>query len=489
MRTGEIIFLGLSMIGWVYILFSRKPLRTWTGRLLAASTFVSLAFHLLFEGLRWQMVPAYSFSPAAAIVILLRNTSFVRRTARFWIAKTFVATVSCLYGGIALLLPIVLPVFEFDSPSGQYSVGKVSYHLIDNNREEILTDLPGDRRELMITVWYPALTPNNKADRSPYIDRWSEMGKALSGQYGIPDLLFTHLRQVKTNSYSRLEVDDRERKYPVVLFLHGFPGMRETNTFLVEELASHGYIVVGVDHPYHSIATVFPDGRSALLDKNTPNMLDIEGSDKFIRDVWVPDSRFVVNELITINGKDRYGLLTGKMDLERIGAVGHSFGGAEAVQLLVLEGRIKAGINMDGTLFGSDFPAEGLHKPLLYMNTDDDRWEEGLRLPPPPKDILEQLGITAEQFEQLKTTIADRRKSIYEHAHILTLHGAKHMSFSDYYLWSPYLALTDGVSPKTQHNIINLYTVAFFDHYLKLKQNRLTDYHGNDYSFQTARIE
>nr|WP_238590950.1 hypothetical protein [Paenibacillus beijingensis] len=412
-------------------------------------------------------MPVYGLPLLNLIILFLRRASAVRRFTRFAIAKVLIGLIAGLYLIVALLIPFALPVFGFVSPSGPYSVGKISYHLIDDSRQEIETDSPNDRRELMITIWYPAVISQQNAQRAPYINGLPEMAKALSKQYGIPDFLFSYLQLVKTNAYIGPAVSGQESKYPVVLFLHGFPGMRETGTFQVEELASHGYIVVGIDHSYSAIATVFPDGRVALSASSIPNMIDVASSDRMIRDIWVPDSRFVISQLLMINQLDPNGLLTGKLDLSRMGVMGHSFGGAEAVQLLLLEDRIKAGINMDGTLFGSQFPMDGLRKPLLYMNTDNDRWEEGLTEPPPPMEVLNQLGMTQEQFNELTLVISDRRKKIYEHAQIVTVHKARHMSFSDYYLWSPYLAFIDKVSPLKHHRIINENTVAFFDRYLK----------------------
>jgi pimeloyl-ACP methyl ester carboxylesterase len=469
MRMGEIIYFIIAAIVYVYVLILPKLHQKWIGWILAGCFTITLLYHLIFEGARWQMVPAYGLPLLMLMFMFLSKASVVRRFSRFAIVKVAIGIPAIMYFVIALLIPIVLPVFYFVPPSGPYPEGKVSYHFIDDSRQEIWTDIPNDPRELMVTIWYPALTPQKSSQHALYIDRLPKMGNAFSKQYGIPEFLFSHLPLVKTNAYFRPAVSEREKDYPVVLFLHGFPGMREMNTFQVEELASQGYIVVGIDHPYNSIATVFPDGRVALSKGNMPNLLDLTSSDNLIRDVWVPDSQYVIQQLLAINDQDPNKLLTGKLDITRFGVMGHSFGGAESVQLLLLEDRIKAGINMDGTLFGSQFPADGLRKPLLYMNTDSDRWEEGLHQPPPPNEVLENAGITLEQYDKFKLAITDRRKNIFqqEETETVTLHGAQHLSFTDYYLWSPYLAFIDKVSVREHHRIINENTVAFFDRYLK----------------------
>ena len=76
---------------------------------------------------------------------------------------------------------------------------------------------------------------------------------------------------------------------------------------------------------------------------------------------------FVLNELEKLNKNDRKNLFINRMDLNQIGMFGHSYGGATAVQMLMKDDRIKAAVNMDGTLYGEKIEETGVEKPLMIL--------------------------------------------------------------------------------------------------------------------------
>jgi predicted dienelactone hydrolase len=145
----------------------------------------------------------------------------------------------------------------------------------------------------------------------------------------------------------------RLKQVTLSYFSHGFGGLPENYSSLAEELASNGYIVASISHTYDASLTVFPDGRSvrqasvlaaeSSLDTETVNHLDQE--DVNIR---VDDARFVLNELTNLNADDPQNLLTGHLDLNRVGIFGHSMGGNTVVQAMLLDSRFKAGLDLDG---------------------------------------------------------------------------------------------------------------------------------------------
>jgi len=140
---------------------------------------------------------------------------------------------------------------------------------------------------------------------------------------------------------------------------------------LAEDLASHGYIVVGLDAPYRTGRVVFPDGRS--IERRPENNPELYSGDAMFRlgeklvDTWAADMRFVVDRLEQLDQSDER--FRGKLDLARLGAFGHSLGGAEALQFCHDDSRCKAVIDVDGLPWGS-VVKEGFRQPVFFLFSD-----------------------------------------------------------------------------------------------------------------------
>ncbi|WP_237728492.1 alpha/beta hydrolase [Paenibacillus sp. OSY-SE] len=128
----------------------------------------------------------------------------------------------------------------------------------------------------MVQIWYPA-SSTAKGKTAPYVSNPDAFATAYSKSLGAPKMLFTNLEFVKTNAIENAELSDKESTYPVLLFSHGMGGHKSHNIFQIEQLASHGYIVAGIDHTYTSIASVFSDGRVANF---IPQETTVEHLDK-----------------------------------------------------------------------------------------------------------------------------------------------------------------------------------------------------------------
>lgn len=237
-------------------------------------------------------------------------------------------------------------------PTGQYPVGMTPVHLVDEDRADPWR--PEQRRELMVSVWYPALP---YGEPTPYTSEAVSAAIVESANLPVPsDILTT----VETHSYDRAPALPGRRS--LVVLSPGAGLSRESLTSLAEDLASRGYVVAGVDHTYEARAIEFPDGRVA------PCLL-CERENSAEVGAWVTrgralDIEFVLDEL-THGRLWRHGPT---VDARHIAVVGHSIGGASAAAAIVDDPRVDAGVNMDGT-FQVDFPETGMDRPFLMLGS------------------------------------------------------------------------------------------------------------------------
>jgi predicted dienelactone hydrolase len=203
-------------------------------------------------------------------------------------------------------------------------------------------------RSLVIQLWYPTdATGRPAAYMSPAVARF------IAKTNGVTPAL---LRGVKLNATANAAPLQRRGGWPVVLFSPGFGVERELYSGLVEDLASHGFVVVAIDHPHDAGIVEFPDGRVVI----PASQMDITRA----LTVRVADTRFVLTELARLA---RSGVFAGRLDLGHIGMFGHSLGGAAAASTMLVDRRVRAGADLDGLLFGR-VRASGLSRPFLLMN-------------------------------------------------------------------------------------------------------------------------
>jgi len=315
---------------------------------------LTIACHLWFEGYRWQMAPAYGL----AIGLVLYE-------CMHWLwglhAPHLAGVAALVFVLAAIVLCILLPVFRLPAPTGPYRVGTQSRHIIDGSRRDSFSDDPNSGRELMIQIWYPADPTARKPALAPYRDR------------RITALKDAHFALVKSNSVLGAPLSPSESRYPVLLYTPSWSGIRTECTFQVEELASHGYVVVGIDHPYSSRIVGFPDGRIARRKfRGNEDYSSDAAVEEFVRtadqqvELRAEDARFVLDTLEHLDENDPDGLLTGRLDLARVGIFGFSLGGGTAAQACWLDRRFRAGLDMGGMIAGES-AKQGTFAPFFFM--------------------------------------------------------------------------------------------------------------------------
>ncbi|MGN7416013.1 alpha/beta hydrolase family protein [Paenibacillus sp. SAF-068] len=447
---------------------------------------VLLIIHGVVEGLRWPMIPAYLLTlvPLAALFTDSRrqqhssaatlnskgseaSVTTSTSTSKFGRIRAIAVSLTVLvYAFVSISLPLLFPVFSFAKPAGPYGIGTVSYDWTDSSREELLSSTAGERRELMVQIWYPT---NLEAEgtTAPYVNEPETYATAFNEVLKLPTLLFSSLSQVQTHAIQEAQLSDAEAKYPVVLFSHGLHGYENQNTFQVEQLVSQGYIVVGLNHTYSSLVSVFPDGHVAQFEsegKEGFEQLQFSYMDK-LNETWVKDVQFVLDEVEKLAEGDPSERFTGHMDLDNIGMFGHSFGGATTVQMLLNDPRVKAGMNMDGVLFGRQrIPVEGVGKPFLMMSADSTVAGTSVM----SDEEIAAMGTTRPEAEEYYEEVYERYEPVTAGGNYwMELTNTKHLSFSDLYLISPLLEWSQGVETRRTQQLINDTTIDFFNHYLR----------------------
>jgi predicted dienelactone hydrolase len=412
--------------------------------------------HIIREGPRWQMWPGYFL--VAALCLSQIPSVFRPVQLPVWgnLAGLFLAA-------LCVMLATIFPVFTFPGLTGPYQVASVTYHWVDASRTETLSSNQLDRRELMVQVWYPA----DPAPGAP----WAAYRPSATTPFKKQQLSL-----VRTRARSDVPVARTSARFPVIVFCPAWNGGREQNTFQTEELASHGFVVAGMDHPYGTAAVAFPDGR--IIRSVLKNFLDYSSNEALENSVRIADEQvlirardamFVLDQLNKLNLHDPGGRFEGRLDLTRTGIFGHSFGGAVAVEACWLDPRFQAALNMDGLMFGKS-AEEGARRPLFVMNDDS---------PAPTEAELNSANLPQRRQAQIiERDIRRIRRMLSSYGgYEITIRGSAHMNYSDSPLYTPIKRLSGAgpIDARRAMQIINAYSLAFLEYYLNGKKQPLLE--------------
>ena len=347
-------------------------------------------------------------------------------------------------GGIAPLAPGHTPYLP--EPTGPGPVGTTSLYLKDVSRPDPWA-AGVNARELMVSVWYPAAQPGGPRARymTPAESELQLTSRAITSI--PPDALST----VRTNAVSDATPAGAQRGLPLVVLSPGFTNSRSVLTALAEDLASHGYVVAGIDHTYESFATAFPDGRIATcLARETRRRG--QGFWEKLAAGRAADVRFVLNAL---TGAHLAWPGAGLIDPARIAMAGHSAGGAAAIAALLADSRLRAGIDLDGATH-APIPGHGLSRPFLFLG--------------------KQSNYTPGSEGAVTTWERDWRL-LSGWKRWLVVAGAIHASFTDLGLLADQSGIDvgAGLSGARALDITRAYVRAFFDQHLRRNPQALLD--------------
>jgi hypothetical protein len=250
---------------------------------------------------------------------------------------------------------------DLPKPTGKFHVGSQVFTWTDPSRPETLTSLPGDLREVVAQAWYPTDVTTGRPTK------YLGAGGDTAVTPGLPPGFFRRYDDhTVTHALDEVPVSGTRGRWPVLLFSPGLGVARQSYTALLIEVASRGYVVVAISHPYESPLTVLADGRHAtprtFLPKSPAGLAQVAD----LVDIRAADSRFVLTQLERLSTTNPGSPLVGHLDLVHVGIFGHSLGGATAVRVLATDDRFQAGVDLDGRLFGT-VPA--LHQPFLWVQS------------------------------------------------------------------------------------------------------------------------
>jgi dienelactone hydrolase len=424
---------GMSGSFWGVLNQNRRPTRgTFSGEWNSTDGTDTGTFHGIYYGLilvgQWNSSATGKTSRITGI-LRLNETQF---TARVISSGTVLLDLAGSHD--ASFLPRL---------TGPFGVGVRTMHLVDMSRPENFTTDPSDFREMMIQLWYP-LETTDQGTRTEYMDyptfQW------LKDRSPIPLITIPNNAYLFVRPHVRNQTTIASGLFPVVVFSPGYDGVYQIYTSFIEDMVSHGFVVVSINHPYVSGITVFPDGRTVgLAEVPTDPVAQAAFFNMSLRTI-VGDAKFVLDTITTMNTSDPD--FSGHFDLSRVGMYGHSFGGANTAVCCYEDQRFRAGLTLDG-VFYTQFTPGNITVPFLFM------------------------------FAEARLTNDSTIMYLWNHTtddtFKLSILGSTHYAFTDVGvllshlvpLIPPRLLMFGSIPPKRMVNITRTYVTVFFEVYLK----------------------
>ncbi len=333
-----------------------------------------------------------------------------------------------VFGAVAVLiaaswLPSVIrgqaDVPQLSPPTGPFPVGRIAFHWIDSSRTEAFASALATRRELMVYVWYPAKEHYGAGQgtgqrEAPYFPHVAAIARALGDsltrdEFGAATSAVM-AGTVRSDVVDGAPLSTSHATFPVLLFSHGFGETSLTYSGQLTDLASHGYVVFAVEHPYDAFAVWFPDGRVVPFAASAWDAAQHRPSGAVAYQLaQVPiraaDIRFVLDRVIRLDAAPSLGdPFAHRLDLTRVGAFGHSLGGVAAASACRTDARIRACGNEnaddDGRPWDGGPEAHVIKQPFLFFASGHSIYVSP-RTPLPTAAALEQMKLTRLQYDSI----------------------------------------------------------------------------------------
>lgn len=437
---------------------------------------------------RWQ---AGAGVAVAALLLLVLLVNSWRKAHVQGGATIFSGAFFALLAGVAAAALLLFPVDALPTPSGPHAVGVRTFEVTDTSRIGVLGAAADAPRRLLVRVWYPATRVEGQQPRHYFTQAEARStAHGLGALVGFPPFL-SYLKHVRTNSYDDAPLIADAKQLPVVFYSHGYLSFLGQNTALMEDLASHGYVVFSLQHTYDSSPTVFSDGTIApvaeeitsavspppsdamrraivgALDERLGGLLDLI-EEEMTRDSriaarsaphWVLDRLFLHDQLQNGGAPPNVAEIVAASDLSRVGEMGMSFGGSTSGAICRIDPRCAAGVNLDGADY--HLLALNAEMPMPFMMFHSD-----------PGLIYASMGETTaaartfNEFSYEPIAEAGAQRHVYRFA----LRDTHHLGLSDFSLFvrRPVRDALFGAAPgAVTVGAQNAFVRGFFDRHLR----------------------
>jgi len=294
------------------------------------------------------------------------------------------------------------PAFELPPPTGRYPVATTAWRLIDTSRQETFSASSGFR-QVEVLAWYPAAARRNGA-LAPYLREGLAEVRSFAALLRAPEASFDGLAAVRTHAELDGAPAARPAKFPALVFSHGYTGIPSAYTALLEDLASHGYVVLSIVHPYEATGATLVDGAVVSLldeartlrheirevfaewgveDATMAAVTQVSDEGEQLRRLrgylsglqhtdialrrWVDDTKLALDGLASLRSTSLQGRLAARLDMARVGVFGHSMGGVTAGEFCLEDRRCRAGLNLDGIPQYGRMIDKPLQRPFLMV--------------------------------------------------------------------------------------------------------------------------
>lgn len=248
-------------------------------------------------------------------------------------------------------------------PLGEYGVASSTMELVDTSRNDTYASV-SEHRRIMVSAYYPA-TSLKKCQPVivPYMPpATAAVYDQMYAPLGIPNGTFSSF-ELSTCAFSRKDRSRKPKSFPLIVFSPGLGNSRLMYGAMAQSLASYGFVVITMDHPYDAAIVEYPDKTVALA-------VDIESDEQIAADVVVRqhDVSFLITQLHNCSIREQlFHNIADTKSLDKILMAGHSLGGATAAAAMLADTRIAAAVNLDGTLFG-DALLKNFTSPFMIMS-------------------------------------------------------------------------------------------------------------------------
>jgi len=439
MAQFEALLVVVALCSLVVICFF--PAMTYLRWAALLSLILAFALHAHFETLRLGMAGTYVV--AAVVLLLLLFPSLLKYKLLLPGATLFLVLLLWSIASATIIPPLLAP-----APTGPFLAGRLT-------PEFTVLEPPGaEYRRPAVEIWYP-------------VDQQ---------QSGMP---LAYERRFRRGGISGAPIASASpHKFPMVLYFSGGSGTGFDGINVVRELVSWGYIVAAVSYPV-SLPDLDPQDeikRQADFERDLFNFTStrtfaetLAPIDNRIRERAL-DAAHVVDQITTLSQDSAVLQISSRLETDKIGIMGFSFGGSIAAEAKKLDSRFKAALNLDGWHFGSS--VDGVPWPyfLVVSGESFDLYEKARATNIASEDYA--AALTLRDFE--KPIISMRVRGGY----ILSIPGANHLNFADC-AFSGSIFRNSPCAGKTDKyrvfSIMSKYTVGFFETHLKDRMNSRED--------------